>query len=158
MALQGDITIYWTEQDPEKKSIVIKKYPDADKMDPKDPNYEKAGTEEEVYEPVMVEKSQFFENVYVVIRTYALMKIENPIKIYDEDNENVIDNILEKSWTLNLRYTVYESKEQKRINPENYILENFTEHALAGDKEDLNALGYARLKSIKGFEQLIDVI
>ena len=39
MALQGDITIYWTEQDPEKKSIVIKKYPDADKMDPKDPNY-----------------------------------------------------------------------------------------------------------------------
>ena len=158
MALQGDITIYWTEQDPEKKSIVIKKYPDADKMDPKDPNYEKAGTEEEVYEPVMVEKSQFFENVYVVIRTYALMKIENPIKIYDEDNENVIDNILEKSWNLNLRYTVYESKEQKRINPENYILENFTEHLLADDKQDLNALGYSKLKSIKGFEQLIDVI
>ena len=158
MALQGDITIYWTEQDPEKKSIVIKKYPDADKMDPKDPNYEKAGTEEEVYEPVMVEKSQFFENVYVVIRTYALMKIENPIKIYDEDNENVIDNILEKSWNLNLRYTVYESKEKKRINPENYILENFTEHLLADDKQDLNALGYSKLKSIKGFEQLIDVI
>ena len=158
MAIQGDITIYWTEQDPEKKSIVIKKYPDADKMDPKDPNYEKAGTEEEVYEPVMVEKSQFFENVYVVIRTYALMKIENPIKIYDEDNENVIDNILEKSWNLNLRYTVYESKEQKRINPENYILENFTEHLLADDKQDLNALGYSKLKSIKGFEQLIDVI
>ena len=158
MALQGDITIYWTEQDPEKKSIVIKKYPDADKMDPKDPNYEKAGTEEEAYEPVMVEKSQFFENVYVVIRTYALMKIENPIKIYDEDNENVIDNILEKSWNLNLRYTVYESKEQKRINPENYILENFTEHLLADDKQDLNALGYSKLKSIKGFEQLIDVI
>ena len=127
-------------------------------MDPKDPNYEKAGTEEEVYEPVMVEKSQFFENVYVVIRTYALMKIENPIKIYDEDNENVIDNILEKSWNLNLRYTVYESKEQKRINPENYILENFTEHLLADDKQDLNALGYSKLKSIKGFEQLIDVI
>lgn len=106
----------------------------------------------------MVEKSQVFENVYVVIRTYALMKIENPIKIYDEDNENVIDTILEKSWNLNLRYTVYESKEKKDNNPEDYILENFTEHLLAGDKENLNDLGYAKLKSIKGFEQLIDVI
>ena len=158
MALQGTLTMYWTEEDPVKKNITIIKYPDADKMDPEDPNFEKAGTEEEEYEPVMVEKSQIFENVYVVIRTYALMKIENPIKIYDENNENVIDSILEKSWNLNLRYTVYESKEKKDANPEDYILENFTEHLLDSNKEDLNDLGYSKLKSLKGFEQLIDVI
>lgn len=157
MALKGDITIYWQEEDPAKKNIVTIKYPEADKMNPEDPNFSKAGTEEEVEEPVMVEKLQEFKDVYVVIRTYALMKIESPITLYDEE-DNPIDSVLEKSWTLNLRYTVYESKEKKEKNPEDYILENFTEHKLAGDKADLTELGYSRIKSIKGFEQLIDVI
>ena len=71
MALQGDVTIYWEEEDSVKKNIVTIKYPDADKMDPEDPDYEKAGTEEEKEEPVMVEMSQTFKDVYVVIRTYV---------------------------------------------------------------------------------------
>lgn len=41
MALQGNLTVYWTEEDPVKKNITTIKYPDADKMDPEDPNFEK---------------------------------------------------------------------------------------------------------------------
>lgn len=157
MALQGNITIYWNEQSPTETNIVKIKYPEADKMDPEDPNYEKAGTEEEIAEPLIIEKSKEYENVYVVIRTYALMKSEVPIPLLDENNE-IVDHVLEKDWYLNLRYTVYESEEAKNNNPEEYILENYSHHLLSDENLDLTNLGYDKIKTLKGFEQLIDVI
>jgi hypothetical protein len=157
MALQGNITIYWNEQSPTETNIVKIKYPEADKMDPEDPNYEKAGTEEEIAEPLIIEKSKEYENVYVVIRTYALMKSEVPIPLLDEDGE-IVDHVLEKDWYLNLRYTVYESEEAKNNNPEEYILENYSHHLLSDENLDLTNLGYDKIKTLKGFEQLIDVI
>jgi hypothetical protein len=157
MALKGDITIYWQEEHPTKKKFTTIKYPDADKMDPEDPNFEKAGTEEEIAEPVFIGMEKEFKDVYVVIRTYALMKVESPMNLYDRDGE-FVEAILNKQWNFNLRYTVYESAEAKRQNPENYILENFTEHLLSDEQLDLTALGYSKLKQVKGFEKLIDVI
>lgn len=157
MALKGDITIYWQEEHPTEKKFTTIKYPDADKMDPEDPNFEKAGTEEEIAEPVFIGMEKEFKDVYVVIRTYALMKVESPMNLYDRDGE-FVEAILNKQWNFNLRYTVYESAEAKRQNPENYILENFTEHLLSDEQLDLTALGYSKLKQVKGFEKLIDVI
>lgn len=157
MALQGDITIYWDEPSPTETNIVKVKYPAADKMHPDDPNYEKAGTEEEIAEPLMIEKSKSYEDVYVVIRTYALMKSETPVALLDE-NQEFVDYVLEKDWYLNLRYTVYESEEAKNNNPEDYILENFSHHLLSDENLDLTNLGYDKLKTLKGFEKLIDVI
>ena len=157
MALKGDITIYWHEEHPTEKKFTTIKYPDVDKMNPEDPNFEKAGTEEEIAEPVLIDMEKEFKDVYVVIRTYALMKVESPMDLYDRDGE-FVETILNKQWNFNLRYTVYESAEAKRQNPENYILENFTEHLLSDEQLDLNALGYSKLKQVKGFEKLIDVI
>lgn len=157
MALQGDLTIYWQEPHPTEIKISEIKYPDADKMDPEDPNIEKAGTTEEVQEPVMLDKEKTFENVYVVIRTYALMKIESHDNLYDSNNEP-FDTIVYKSWNLNLRYTVYESKEAKEKDVENYLYENFTSHELLDESLELTNLGYSKLKQIKGFEKLTDVI
>ena len=157
MALKGDITIYWQEEHPNEKKFKTIKYPDADKMDQEDPNFEKAGTEEEIAEPVFIDMEKEFKDVYVVIRTYALMKVESPMNLYDRDGE-FVETILNKQWNFNLRYTVYESAEAKRQNPENYILENFTEHLLSDEQLDLTDLGYSKLKQVKGFEKLIDII
>lgn len=153
MALQGKYIKTWQEPSDSKFTEVEVTYPDADKMNPEDPNFDKAGTTETIQEPVMETKTHAFENVYAVIRSYAITK--NEAESYDTDGERLG---LYKRWYLNLRVTIYESEEVKNQNPEDYLFEENLTIPISVIQGDLFEVGYTKLKSQPGFEELTDKI
>lgn len=153
MALVGNYIKTWQEPSTTSFKEVEVTYPSPDIMDPSDPNYENAGKTVTIQEPVSVEKTETLENVYVVIRSYAITKFENDF--FDTDGERLG---LLKNWTYNMRVSIYESKEIREENPENFILEENLNILIQELKGDLFQQGYELLKKETGFQELTDEI
>ena len=153
MALVGNFIKTWQVPSEDKFTEIEVTYPEAEKMNPEDPNFEKAGQTETIQEPVVETKTQVIENVYAVIRSYAITK--NEAESYDTDGERLG---LYKRWYLNLRVTIYESEEVKNRNPENYLFEENLTIPISVIQGDLFEVGYTKLKSQPGFEELTDKI
>lgn len=153
MALQGKYIKTWQEPSEDKFIEVEVTYPAADKISPEDPNFEKAGMTEMVQEPVMETKTQEYENIYLVIRSYAITK--NEALSYDTDGERLG---LYKRWYLNLRATIYESEDVKNEDPENFLFEENVTIPISVISGDLFEVGYTKLKQEPGFQELIDKI
>jgi len=154
MALIGDYTKYWLEDDQQEVREVVVTYPSI--LPEQHPDYDKRGVTETIIEPVTVEKSQTWENVYIVIRTYAIEKEEIPHfeEVSMETPDDPVTPIgLEKGWRMSLRYAVYANKEDKLMSPENYILQDHAYIELPPINESIFKLGYSSLKQQRGFEQ-----
>lgn len=153
MALIGNFIKTWHIPSEDKFREIEITYPEADKMSPEDPNFEKAGQTETIQEPVAETKTEVIEDVYVVIRSYAITK--NEALSYDTDGERLG---LYKRWYLNLRATIYKSEEVKNENPEQYLFEENVTIPISVIQGDLFQVGYQKIKEQPGFQELIDKI
>jgi hypothetical protein len=153
MALQGRYIKKWQEPSDSKFKEVEVTYPAPDIMSKEDPNYEFAGKTVVIQEPVMEDKETVFDDVYVIIRSYAITKFESDFM--DTDGERLG---LLKNWTYNMRVSIYESKEARELNPENHIFEENISILIDSLKGDLFEQGYGLLKKEKNFQELTDVI
>lgn len=153
MALQGNYIKKWQVPSESKFKEVEVTYPAPDIMIKEDPNYEFAGKTVTIQEPLMENKEKVFENVYVIIRSYAITRFESDF--LDTDGERLG---LLKNWTYNMRVSIYESKEARELNPENYIFEENISILIDSLKGDLFEQGYELLKKEENFQELTDVI
>jgi len=153
MALQGRYIKKWQEPSDSKFKEVEVTYPSPDIMSKEDPNYEFAGKTVVIQEPVMEDKEAVFDDVYVIIRSYAITKFESDF--IDTDGERLG---LLKNWTYNMRVSIYESKEARELNPENHIFEENISILIDSLKGDLFEQGYGLLKKEENFQELTDVI
>jgi len=153
MALQGRYIKKWQEPSDSKFKEVEVTYPAPDIMSKEDPNYEFAGKTVVIQEPVMEDKEAVFDDVYVIIRSYAITKFESDF--IDTDGERLG---LLKNWTYNMRVSIYESKEARELNPENHIFEENISILIDSLKGDLFEQGYGLLKKEENFQELTDVI
>ena len=154
MALIGNYTKYWLENDPEEVREVVVTYPSI--LPQQHPDYDKRGVTETIIEPVTVQKTETWEDVYIVIRTYAIEKEEIPH--FEETTMETPDDVitpigLEKGWRMSIRFAVYANKEDKLTSPENYILQDHAYVDLPPMNESIFKLGYSSLKQVKGFEE-----
>lgn len=146
MALVGTYKKYTqVESETETRTVTVK-YP---KNLPKDsPVFEKAGTEEQMEVPLMIDEVTEYLDCYLIVRSVALHQIVGS------------DNI--KNVHMNIMYSIYQDKDHKTNNFFNPLLEGDCS-MIPADFDDesyytknIMSHAYELLKKELGFEELIN--
>ena len=146
MALVGTYKKFTQKESETETRTVTVKYP---KDLPQDsPIFEKAGTEEQVEVPVMIDEITEFKDCYLIVRSVALHQIVGS------------DNV--KNVHMNIMYSIYQNKDDKTNNFFNPLLEgdidsipsNFDDESFY--TKNIMSHAYELLKKELGFEELIN--
>ena len=120
------------------------------------PDYPLRGQEKTVTQPVMVEELiNIITDCYVVVKAVA-------VHLEDTDRlESEINISLSKGFRVNIMYNVYESKNARLLGFNYPYLANqnseiFYIDLSEIDNNNLLSWAYSKLKTMKGFEDLID--
>ena len=143
MALVGKWTKIEQVASETETQLVTIQHPSAEVMGLDHPDIDKAGTTEEVEFPVVEIVETIFENAYAVVHSINSWK-----HIQNEETKTL----------FNITYRVYEKKEDRINEYENYILQD----GILGQEVDYNIKkneveqAYDLLKAVRGFEELIN--
>lgn len=139
MALIGDLTIYEHKQSETETIIIDVEYPSDIQAD--HPDFEKAGTVEQLEVPKIITTITEYNNCYVVVHSV------NSWKGYVGDKTGILANIT---------YRVYDSKEDRENDYESYLHQDFL-HAqnLSYELSETEIeQAYKLVNNTQGFENL----
>ena len=143
MALVGKWTKIEQVASETETQLVTIEYPSAEILGEDHPDFEKAGTTEEVEYPVIEKKETVYKSVYLVIHSI------NSWKHLFEDGTKTLFNIC---------FRVYETKEQRQSDYTSFIYEehlnaNILDYTL-DESEIQQAYNIIKLKD--GFQELVN--
>ena len=145
MALVGKWTKIEQVASETETQLVTVEYPSEDLIPEDHPDFDKAGTTEEIEVPVMESKETVFDDVYIIV--YSL----NHFKAKEIG--------LRTRNQVNICWRVYENKEKSLENPFDFIYENHIISKnidLSETNKSINEQAYDYLKEIRGLEELIN--
>ena len=143
MALVGKWTKIEQVASETETQLVTIQHPSKEIMGADHPDIDKAGTTEEVEVPVVETLETIFENAYVVVHSINSWK-----HIQGEETKPL----------FNITYRVYETKENRTNDYENYILQDYIvgqEVNYSIEKNEVEQ-AYDFVKTVQGFEELIN--
>ena len=149
MALQGTYTKYSYTNHPTEVTSYEATYP-VD-ISPSHEDYEKRGTTVRMYEPKQIEASEEIKDVYINIKSINTFY-----------HFGSIDDLPNKSTTVNIQYIIYKDKDIYDSDPENIenVLEKVDNLGVRFSFEQLGNMfssSYAHINSITGLESLTSI-
>lgn len=151
MALTGSFTYYETELSNTLSESVHVTYPTS--IPENDPNYDKRGTEEDIWVSSSIQTATTISGSYLMIYAAALTHdIYNPE--YRRHNLNITYNVYDSqatAWNESGEVNVYEDYLYKHCEE----MVNITLNQLTGSA-NIMEYAYEHLKTLDGFEDMID--
>lgn len=143
MALSGNFTRVTYLPSSETSSVNIT-YPA--ELPESDPNYDKRGTTELTTGYATVKSTTDYSNIYLAVRSIVV----------NATDVNTDPDTMGKLIKYETNYRVYESEATRRADQNDYLFQDFTHDITYNASQDLFDQAYTHLKSLEGFENLID--